>query len=70
MRCTLIHLHHMLVIRIVAVRSVRGGIPAESYYQDYVWELTAHAMEHAAIVSGCRACDIRSERLLLAGGLI
>jgi hypothetical protein len=69
-RRELIHLHHLLVIRIVAVRSVEGGVPAESYYRDYVWEITRHGMEHASIVSGCKACEIRSERLLLAGGFI
>lgn len=68
MRRELIHLHHIGVIRIVAVREIDGGVPARSYYQDYIWEMTKHAIDHCQIVPGCKACSIRERRLLLAGG--
>ena len=68
-RRELIHLHHMGVIRIVAARSMAGSIPAKSYFQDYVWEITEHGMAHHDSRSGCPACVIRNRRLLRAGGL-
>jgi predicted transcriptional regulator len=69
-RRELIHLHQLGVIRVIAVRSVDGDIPTQSYFQDYVWELTKHGMEHSDSRKGCRACNIRNHRLLCAGGLI
>ena len=69
-RRELIHLHHLGVIRIVAVREVEGSVPALSYFQDYIWELTRHGLEHSDNHERCLACIIRSRRLLLAGGFI
>ena len=68
-RRELIHLHHLGIIKIVAVHDVHGGIPAKSYFRDYVWEMTDHGRRHDNLRRGCFACTIRSLRLLRAGGL-
>lgn len=68
-RRELIHLHQLGVIRIVASRSVEGQVPAKSYFQDYIWAMTTHGLEHANIDPRCFACTIRGLRLLRAGGV-
>ena len=68
-RREMICLHHQGVVQIIAAKSLDGDPPARSYYQDYVWTLTTHALEHATSISSCTACQIRNRRLLQAGGL-
>ena len=69
MRRELIRLHHLGIIQIVDVRLDHGGVPAKSYFQDYIWKMTRHARTHDTVRDGCLACDIRSLRILRAGGL-
>lgn len=61
----LIHLYHLMVIKIVGLSRV--PLPK---YRNYIWQITTHGREHFHPVSGCTACEIRSRRILREGGFI
>lgn len=62
----LIHLHHLGIIRIVALRIEDDDGTARGYDRDYIWELTRHGLDHSDHHPRCWACAQREHRLLLA----
>lgn len=68
LRKQLIWMRHAGIIKALGIKRHLNDPPRFGYERDYIWTPTTHALQHADEVVDCRACILRTRRLLMQGG--